>query len=147
MSGEPLRDPVPVLLVEDNPGDVRLIQEGLGDGPLELHVVEDGDAALAYLRQEGAFADATPPELILLDLNLPGRRGADVLAEIKQDPELRRIPVCVVTSSSDAQDVVDAYDRHANSYVTKPPDLDGFMDAVRQIERFWFQVASRPAPA
>lgn len=149
MSGEPEADPVRVLLIEDNPGDVGLIREGLREGRLnvEVSVVEDGVQALSYLRREGDFADASAPDMILLDLNLPQRDGREVLADIKSDPALRRIPVCVVTSSADDHDVATAYDSHANSYVTKPMELDRYLDAVRQIERFWFATAALPRVA
>lgn len=149
MSGEPVAGPVRVLLVEDNPGDVRLIREGLIDGRLDVDVtvVEDGAEALAYLYRQGDHRGAVRPDMILLDLDLPQRDGREVLAVIKSDARLRSIPVCVITSSADDEDVSAAYDSHANSYVTKPLELDRFLDAIRQIERFWFATAALPRAA
>lgn len=138
--------PIEVLLVEDNPGDVRLTKEALREGKVEnhIHVVPDGVEALAYLRQEREYADATRPDLILLDLNLPRMDGRDVLREVKGDPNLRNIPIVVLTSSQAEQDIVRAYDLHANCYVTKPVDLDQFITVVQSIESFWFAVVKLP---
>ena len=137
---------IQVLLVEDNPGDVRLTKEALKEGKLlnQLTVVGDGVEALSFLRKEGVYADAPQPELILLDLNLPKKDGREVLAEIKADPNLRRIPVVVLTTSSSEEDILKIYDLHANCYVKKPIDLDKFIEVVRECERFWLQVARLP---
>jgi two-component system, chemotaxis family, response regulator Rcp1 len=137
---------IEVLLVEDNPGDVRLTREALKEGKVRnnLHVVPDGVEAIAYLRREGQFADAVRPDLILLDLNLPRMDGREVLATIKSDPDLRNIPVVVLTSSQAEQDIVRAYDLHANCYVTKPVDLDQFITVVKSIEDFWFSIVKLP---
>jgi CheY-like chemotaxis protein len=134
--------PIEILLVEDNPGDVRLIREALKDAKFHnsISVVEDGVEALAFLRREGRFADSVRPDLILLDLNLPRRNGREVLVDIKADPDLRRIPVVIVTSSQAEQDVLEAYDQHANCYVTKPVDLDQFIKVVKHIEDFWLSI-------
>src|SRR5437868_5651385 len=135
-----------VLLVEDDPGDVLIAREALAAGRLstDLHVVTDGDEALSYLRQLDGYADATRPDLILLDLNLPKKSGHEVLAEVKQDPKLRRIPVVVLTTSASAEDVALSYDLHANVFVTKPVDFDHFTAVVKQIDDFFLTVASLP---
>ena len=137
---------IQVLLVEDNPGDVRLTKEALKEGKLlnQLTVVGDGVEALAFLRKEGVYADALQPELILLDLNLPKKDGREVLAEIKADPNLRRIPVVVLTTSSSEEDILKIYDLHANCYITKPVDLEQFMGVVKSIEDFWVSVVKLP---
>jgi two-component system, chemotaxis family, response regulator Rcp1 len=138
---------IQVLLVEDNPGDVRLTKEALKEGKLlnQLTVVGDGVEALSFLRQEGKYADALQPELILLDLNLPKKDGREVLAEIKADPKLRRIPVVVLTTSSAEEDILKIYDLHANCYITKPVDLEQFMGVVKSIEDFWVSVVKLPS--
>ena len=138
---------IQVLLVEDNPGDVRLTKEALKEGKLlnQLTVVGDGVEALSFLRKEGIYADALQPELILLDLNLPKKDGREVLAEIKADPNLRRIPVVVLTTSSSEEDILKIYDLHANCYITKPVDLEQFMGVVKSIEDFWVSVVKLPA--
>jgi CheY-like chemotaxis protein len=138
--------PIEILLVEDNEGDVRLTREVLRDGRVRntLNVVGDGVEALAYLRREGQYADAKPQDLILLDLNLPKMDGREVLAKIKDDPDLRRIPVVVLTTSSSERDVLSAYDLHANCYITKPVDLDQFVMVVRSIEDFWLSIVKLP---
>jgi CheY-like chemotaxis protein len=135
-----------ILLVEDNPGDVRLTREALrmGKALTSLNAVSDGIEAMAYLRRQGRFADAPEPNLILLDLNLPRKDGREVLAEIKQDPKLRRIPVVVMTSSSAEQDILNSYDLHANCYVVKPPDFARFSAMLRAIEEFWLGTAKLP---
>jgi CheY-like chemotaxis protein len=145
----PTRDrarPIEILLVEDNPADARLAREALLEGKVRnrLHHVEDGDQALAVLRRQGEFVGTVRPDLVLLDLNLPGRDGREVLAEVKGDPDLRRIPVVVLTSSKAEEDVLRSYDLHANCYVTKPIDLDQFIKVVRQVERFWLEVVELP---
>ena len=139
--------PMEILLIEDNPGDVRLTREALRDTEVHtrLSVVADGEAALAFLRREGPFAEAPRPDLILLDLNLPKKDGREVLAEIKADPALRRIPVVVLTTSEAEQDIVRSYDLHANCYITKPVDLDAFIEVVRSIEGFWLAIVRLPA--
>ena len=138
---------IQVLLVEDNPGDVRLTKEALKEGKLlnQLTVVGDGVEALSFLRKEGIYANALQPELILLDLNLPKKDGREVLAEIKADPNLRRIPVVVLTTSSSEEDILKIYDLHANCYITKPVDLEQFMGVVKSIEDFWVSVVKLPS--
>jgi two-component system, chemotaxis family, response regulator Rcp1 len=137
---------IEILLVEDNPGDVRLTREALRDGKIvnNLHVAEDGVDALAFLRREGKYHNAIRPELILLDLNLPKKDGREVLAEIKADKDLKRIPVVVLTSSEAEQDIVRSYNLHANCYITKPVDLDQFITVVKSIEHFWLKVVKLP---
>ena len=138
--------PVEILLVEDNPGDVRLTLEAFKEGKLRnrLHVARDGEEALAHLRREGAYTAASRPDLILLDLNLPKKDGREVLGEIKADPDLRRIPVVVLTTSKAEQDILKAYELHANCYITKPVDLDQFLRVVRAIEEFWLELVKLP---
>ena len=137
---------VEILLVEDNPGDVVLTKEAFADAKIHnnINVAADGEEALKYLRKEGEFANATVPDIILLDINLPKKDGREVLAEIKVDEVLRRIPVVVLTSSKAEQDVVDVYDLHANSYLVKPVSLEKFIDVVNAIESFWFSVVVLP---
>jgi CheY-like chemotaxis protein len=141
-----MTDPIEILLVEDNPGDVELTREALHDSKvhMRLSVVNDGVEALAFLRRETPYDDAPRPDLILLDLNLPKKDGRAVLADVKQDPALRHIPVVILTSSQAEQDILRAYDLHANCYVTKPVDLDQFITIVRSIEQFWFTVVKLP---
>ncbi|MCK9284696.1 MAG: response regulator [Rhodocyclaceae bacterium] len=141
--------PAEFLLVEDNPGDVRLTREALKECKLRnnLSVVTDGVEALAFLRREGGYADAPRPDVILLDLNLPRKGGREVLAEIKADPNLRRIPVVVITSSEAEQDVVESYDLHVNCYVNKPVDLDQFIKVVRSVGTFWLTIVKLPGEA
>jgi CheY-like chemotaxis protein len=138
---------IEVLLVEDNPGDVRLTKEALKEGRLlnNVSVVGDGVEALSFLRREGRYAEAAQPDLILLDLNLPKKDGREVLAEIKADPDLRRIPVVVLTTSSAEEDILKTYDLHANCYVTKPVDLEQFMRVIKSIEDFWVTVVKLPS--
>jgi len=138
--------PIQILLVEDNPGDVRLTREVLKDGRIDntLNVVEDGVEAMAFLRHEGAYADAKQQDLVLLDLNVPKKDGREVLAEMKADPVLRRIPVIILTTSSAEIDILGAYDLHANCYITKPVDLDQFTKVVRSIEEFWLSIVKLP---
>jgi two-component system, chemotaxis family, response regulator Rcp1 len=137
---------IDILLVEDNPGDVRLTLEALKEGGIQgrLHVAADGEEAIAFLRQTGPHTHAARPGLILLDLNLPRRSGTDVLRELKADPDLRRIPVVILTSSTAEEDIRRTYDLHANCYVTKPVDLDEFMEVVRYMRDFWFSVVTLP---
>ena len=138
--------PVEILLVEDNPGDVRLTQEAFKDAKVlnHLSVVRDGVEALAFLRREGNQTEAPRPDLILLDLNLPKKDGHEVLREIKADEQLRRIPVVILTTSSAQQDILKSYDLHANSYITKPVDLDQFVTVVKTIEDFWLTIVKLP---
>jgi CheY-like chemotaxis protein len=147
MNGQKTGRTVEVLLVEDNPGDVRLMTEALKDGklPTNVSVVKDGEEAVGFLRRHGGYSDAVRPDLILLDLNLPKKDGREVLAEIKGDPDLRRIPVVVLTTSEAEQDIFKTYDLHANCYINKPVDLERFMDVVRLIEEFWFTVVKLPS--
>lgn len=138
--------PIEILLVEDNPGDVRLTLEALKGGKVRNHVsvVEDGEAALAFLRRAGRYAGAPRPDLILLDLNLPRKDGREVLAEVKADEGLRGIPVVVLTTSSADQDVLRVYHLHANCYISKPVELDRFLTVVKSIDHFWFAIVTLP---
>lgn len=147
MTKRALGRPVEILLVEDNPGDVRLTAECLREGRVlnNLSVVEDGVQALAFLRHEGAYASEPRPDLILLDLNLPKKDGREVLAVIKSDPGLRRIPVVVLTTSQAEEDILKSYDLNANCYITKPVTLDQFMAVVKSIEDFWLTIVTLPA--
>ena len=137
---------IEVLLVEDDPGDVLMTREAFEQHKLRntLHVVSDGVEALSFLRQEGEYADVPRPDLVLLDLNLPRKDGREVLAEIKADPQLRRTPVVVLTTSEAEEDVLRSYDLHANAYVTKPVDFDRFIDVVRRIDSFFVTVVKLP---
>jgi CheY-like chemotaxis protein len=139
--------PVEILLVEDNPADVRLTVEALKEGKVRnnLRVARDGVEALQYLRREGPFAGATRPDLVLLDLNLPRRDGREVLAEIKADEVLKQIPVVVLTTSSAEADILRSYSLHANCYITKPVDLDQFVQVVKSIDDFWLTIVKLPA--
>ncbi|MDQ0063280.1 response regulator [Paenibacillus harenae] len=141
-----LRNHLEILLVEDNPGDIRLIVEVLKEGKItnHLNVVEDGEEALAYLRREGSYQHSIIPDIILLDLNLPKINGTEVLAEIKNDPQLRHIPVIILTTSEAEQDILKAYDLHANCYITKPVNLEQFLTVVRSIENFWLTIVKLP---
>ena len=137
---------VRILLVEDNPADAGLVEEAFRDGRFayQLDVVEDGVLALNFLKRQGQHAQAPRPDLILLDLNLPKKDGREVLADIKDDPDLRRIPVIVLTTSDDDADVHRAYGLHANCYMTKPVDIDDFLRKVRSIEDFWLTFVRLP---
>ncbi|MBL0209781.1 MAG: response regulator [Holophagaceae bacterium] len=141
--------PIEILLVEDNPGDVRLTREALKEGKVRnvLSVVQDGVEALAFLKRQGAYAKAARPDLILLDLNLPKIDGQEVLAEIKESPALRAIPVVILTTSSAEQDILRTYNLHANCYITKPLDMDQFISVVKSIEDFWLTVVKLPPDA
>jgi CheY-like chemotaxis protein len=145
MSADAFRS-IKVLLVEDDDDDVQLVREALEAGQVSnrLTVLSDGAEALAYLRGEGEHAGAPRPDLVLLDLNLPGRDGRQVLADIKADPELRRIPVVVLTGSQADQDVVRSYDLHANAYVSKPGDFDRFVEIIHKIDDFFVTVVRLP---
>jgi two-component system, chemotaxis family, response regulator Rcp1 len=138
--------PVEILLVEDNPGDARLALEALKEGKVRnhIHIVEDGVQAMAFLRHAGAYANSPCPDVILLDLNLPRKDGRQVLAEIKADEQLKRIPVVVLTVSKAEEDILKTYNLHANCYITKPLDLEQFLTVVRSIENFWLEVVTLP---
>jgi CheY-like chemotaxis protein len=144
---QPLK-PIDVLLVEDDPGDTLMIKEAFEDNKVRnrLSTVADGVEALTFLRREGEDGDAPRPALILLDLNLPRKDGRQVLEEIKADPELRTIPVVVLTTSEAEEDVLRSYSLHANAYVTKPVDFDRFIEVVRQIDEFFVEVVRLPQP-
>ena len=146
MSVSEMMRPVEILLIEDNPGDVRLTKEALKEAKVinNLTVLKDGVEALAFLRHQGIYDNAATPHLILLDLNLPRKDGREVLAEIKADEKLKRIPVVVLTTSQDEQDVFRSYNLHANCYVTKPVDLEQFMTVVKSIEDFWLGIVMLP---
>lgn len=148
MSGRIRGTPIRILLVEDNPGDVRLTREAFKEGKVlnKLRVAKDGVEAMAFLRREGEYADAPRPDLILLDLNLPKKDGREVLADIKAHDDLRRIPVVILTTSKDEEDVLKTYDLHANCFITKPVDLQQFIDVVKSIEQFWLTVVKLPPP-
>lgn len=138
--------PIEILLVEDNPGDVRLTVEALKEAKVRnnLHVATDGVEAMEFLRRAGGHAGAPRPDLVLLDLNLPRKDGREVLQEIKTDPELDLIPVVVLTTSQAEQDVLRSYQLHANAFVTKPVDLERFLQVVRSIESFWLEIVRLP---
>jgi chemotaxis family two-component system response regulator Rcp1 len=137
---------IDILLVEDNPGDVRLTREALKESKVRnnIFVVEDGVEAMKFLRRQGKYEDKPRPDLILLDLNLPRKSGREVLAEVKSDDNLKRIPVCVLTVSRDEQDIIRAYNLHANCYITKPLDLEQFMNITKSIEEFWLTIVKLP---
>ena len=138
--------PFEILLVEDNPGDVRLTRETLKDFDVinHLSVAGDGVEAMAFLRREGKYLNASRPDLVLLDLNLPRKDGREVLAEIKVDEQLKRIPVVILTTSGAEQDILNTYDHHANCYIKKPVDLDQFSAVVKSIEAFWLTTVVLP---
>jgi two-component system, chemotaxis family, response regulator Rcp1 len=138
-----------ILLVEDNPADMRLVREALAEGAVraQLHWVASGEAALAFLRRQGEFADKPTPDLVLLDLNLPGLHGHEVLREIKSDPALLSIPVLILTSSSARRDVIEAYGAHANAYLVKPDDYAHFLGVVDSIRSYWLTSVMLPSQA
>ena len=138
--------PIEILLVEDSPGDVRLTLEALKGAKVlnRLSVAEDGVEAMAFLRRQGKYAQAPFPDLILLDLNLPRKDGRAVLAEIKKDPDLKRVPVIVLTTSQDERDVLGAYEGYASCYITKPVDLKQFLSVVEGIDNFWLSIVKLP---
>ncbi|MCX7596708.1 MAG: response regulator [Fischerella sp.] len=138
--------PIEVLLIEDNPGDVELTKIALEDSKISvnLNVVEDGVEAIAFLRREGKYAQVTHPDIVLLDLNLPKKDGREVLAEIKADDNLKRIPVVVLTTSQAEEDILRAYNLSANCYINKPVDFDQFVKIVQSIETFWFTIVKLP---
>jgi CheY-like chemotaxis protein len=139
--------PAQILLVEDSPSDVRMTRDAIADAKIlnDLHVVSDGEEALEFLYQRGAYADAPRPDLVLLDLNLPKINGLEVLEQLKGDADLRRIPVAVLTTSAEDRDILGAYDRHVNCYLTKPVDFHEFASVVRHIEDFFLSIV-RLAP-
>lgn len=138
---------VEILLVEDNPGDIRLTREGLKEAKVlnNLDIVEDGVEAMAFLYREGKYAKAPRPDLILLDLNLPKKDGREVLAEIKADPNLKRIPVVILTTSKTEEDIIKSYNLHANAYITKPVDFFQFLKAIKSTEDFWLTIVKLPS--
>jgi two-component system, chemotaxis family, response regulator Rcp1 len=146
MSSERIGKPVQILMVEDNPDDIELTIEALKDGKVGniLEVVRDGVEAMAFLKREGKFQHALRPDLILLDLNMTRKDGREVLKEIKSHPDLRRIPVVILTTSQAEEDILGTYDLHANCYITKPVDFDRFLKVVRSIEDFWLTVVKLP---
>ena len=137
---------VEILLVEDNPGDVRLTREALKESKIRnnLSIVRDGVEAMAFLRREGDYVRAPRPDIILLDLNLPRKDGREVLAEIKDDDKLKRIPVVILTTSDDEHDILESYNLHANCYITKPVDLNRFVTIIKNIEDFWLTIVRLP---
>jgi len=137
---------IEILLVEDNPGDVRLTQEALKEAKIRnrLSVAGDGVEAMAFLRREGSYSTAPRPDIVLLDLNLPRKDGRQVLADVKADPELRRIPVVILTTSKAEEDILKTYDLHANCFITKPVDFDQFVKVVQSIEHFWLSIVTLP---
>lgn len=141
--------PIEILLVEDNPGDVRLTREALKGSKVynNLQVISDGEEAIKYLKREGQYSSAPRPDLVLLDLNLPGRDGREILSEIKTSPELNTIPVVILTTSSAEQDIQKTYSLHANCYITKPLELEGFTEVVRSVEGFWLSIVKLPSRA
>lgn len=146
MNEKTVARPIEILLVEDSPGDVRLTQEVFREGKVRnnLSVVEDGVQALAFLRKQPPYTRTAYPDLILLDLNLPKKDGRTVLEEIKADGKLRRIPVVILTTSSAEEDIIKAYELHANCYITKPIDLEQFIQVVKSIEQFWLTIVKLP---
>ncbi len=138
--------PIEILLVDDNPGDIRLTQESLKESKVlnNIHIVEDGMEALEFLKKEGKFKNVITPDIVLLDLNLPKRNGREVLAEIKEDDFLKKIPVVILTMSRAEDDILKSYALHANCYITKPVDMDQFIKIVRSIESFWFSIVRLP---
>ena len=146
MKTSPNTEPIEILLVEDNFGDARLAAEALKENKVRnnLYHVVDGVEAMAFLQRSGDYATAPRPDLVLLDLNLPRKDGREVLAEIKEDPELRLMPIVVLTTSEAEMDLVKTYDLHANAYIVKPIDLDRFIEVVQAIENFWFTIVKLP---
>lgn len=146
MPNQTIGKPIEILLVEDSLADIRLVKEALKDGKLynSLNVVRDGMEAMAFLRKEGKYKAVSRPDLILLDLNLPKMDGREVLSEIKQDTDLKRIPVLILTSSQTDKDIIKSYNQHANCYITKPVDLDQFFEVIKSIESFWLSIVKLP---
>jgi chemotaxis family two-component system response regulator Rcp1 len=146
MSNQTRSRPIDILLVEDNPGDIRLTQEAFKDGKInnKLNVVMDGEEAILYLKKLGQYAEATTPDIILLDLNLPKKDGREVLAEIKDDPGIKCIPVIILTTSAAQSDIMNTYSNHANCYIMKPVDFNQFITVIRTIEDFWLSIVKLP---
>ncbi|MBW1674313.1 MAG: response regulator [Deltaproteobacteria bacterium] len=146
MNSKAISKTIEILLVEDNPGDVRLTKEALKEGKVlnKLHVAEDGVEAVEFLNREGNYADMPRPDLILLDLNLPKKDGREVLAEIKTNENLKRIPVVVLTTSRSEEDILKSYNLNANCYITKPVDLDQFILVIKSINDFWLTIVKLP---
>jgi two-component system response regulator len=146
MITKPLPRPIEILLVEDSPADIVITREAFDEAKLinSLHVVDDGVKAMEFLHQQGNYASAPRPDLILLDLNLPRKNGREVLAEIKADDELKSIPVIILTTSSAEEDILKSYNLHANCYVVKPVGFENFFKAVQSIRNFWFSVVALP---
>jgi chemotaxis family two-component system response regulator Rcp1 len=138
--------PIEILLVEDSSGDARLAMEALKEAKVRNtpHWVKDGVEAMEFLRRQGEYSDVPRPDVILLDLNLPRKDGREVLSEVKSDENLRRIPVVILTISADEEDILRSYDTYANCYITKPLDLDSFMEVVKSIEDFWLEIVKLP---
>lgn len=138
--------PIEILLVEDNPGDVRLTREALKEAQVlnQLHVVEDGIEAMAFLRRKGQYTNRPAPHIVLLDLNLPRKNGHEVLQELKNNGRLKHIPVVVLTTSAADEDIMQSYQLHANAYITKPVDLEKFMQVMKTFEDFWLSIAQLP---
>lgn len=145
---QPNQQIIEILMAEDSPTDAELTQEAIKSSklPSHLHVVTDGEEALAFLRREGAFATVPVPDLILLDVNMPRKNGLEALAAIKQHPDWKYIPVVMLTSSQAERDIITAYENHTNCYIVKPVDFDRFIDVVRAIENFWFSIVTLPPP-
>ena len=143
---QPNQQIIEILMAEDSPTDAELTQEAIKSSklPSHLHVVTDGEEALAFLRREGAFATVPVPDLILLDVNMPRKNGLEALAAIKQHPDWKYIPVVMLTSSQAERDIITAYENHTNCYIVKPVDFDRFIDVVRAIENFWFSIVTLP---
>ena len=138
---------IEILLVEDNEGDVGLVEEVFQEAKImnNLNIAEDGEEAILFLRKEGKFSNVPSPDIILLDLNLPGKDGREVLKEIKEDDELKRIPVVILTTSRAEGDILKSYNLHANSYITKPVDFDQFIKVIKSIENFWLDIVKLPS--
>ena len=139
-------EPVEILLVEDNPADIRLTQEAFKEGKVHnrMSIARNGEEALAFLRRQHPFEGAPTPDIILLDLNLPRKDGREVLADIKSDPDLKHIPVVILTTSENESDLIQSYSLHANCYICKPVDLDNFLKVIRRIEGFWLEIVKLP---
>ena len=146
MKFEPRGRPIEILLVEDNPADIRLTKEGFKEGKIanNLYAAMDGQTALDFLYRRGEYKDAPRPDVVLLDLNLPGIGGHEILSQVKSDPDLRAIPIVIMTSSEAESDVIKSYQEHANCFISKPVDFEGFIRVVRSIEDFWFSVVRLP---